>query len=398
MRRHAFLVLAGSAVEALSTGGLAAAARGEERFDYPSQIRVRLFAGFDVVRVDVAGDADLDVSAAGLRFSSRRMSVDGPNRSLSSDAGAVGLPADPLVVMSPQAFAVTATFRSGNSVARRYPAALRISLASDHFTIVNLVDVETYVAATLSAEVSSGWPAEALRAHAIAARTYPMRRRAVVRSRDYDVNDDTSSQVYRGVDAIAAPFLSAAQSTSGQILFSAATPASVLYSSACGGHTAAVAEIGGQPVDYLNGIPDVDARGAAYCSHSPYFHWRNSLAASSLARALDASAGDIADVSVSERWPDGRVKTLTVMRTDGSRKLVNGRTFYSRALATLGYKVIPSTLFDVARAGEAFVISGHGVGHGVGMCQWGARGRAEAGMDAAQILAAYFPGTTLRTA
>nr|MDQ6926983.1 SpoIID/LytB domain-containing protein [Candidatus Eremiobacteraeota bacterium] len=167
---------------------------------------------------------------------------------------------------------------------------------------------------------------------------------------------------------------------------------------ACGGHTAAVAEIGGQPVDYLGGIPDVDARGAAYCSGSPYFHWRNSLPASALARALDVRAGDIADVSVSQRWPDGRVKTLALARKDGSQTVVNGRTFHSRALATLGYKVIPSTLFDVSRAGDDFVISGHGVGHGVGMCQWGARGRAEAGMNAAQILAAYFPGTALRTA
>jgi len=61
----------------------------------------------------------------------------------------------------------------------------------------------------------------------------------------------------------------------------------------------------------------------------------------------------------------------------------------------LGYKVIPSALFDVTRNGAGFDFIGHGVGHGVGMCQWGARGRADAGMSATQILAAYFPGTVV---
>jgi stage II sporulation protein D len=53
-------------------------------------------------------------------------------------------------------------------------------------------------------------------------------------------------------------------------------------------------------------------------------------------------------------------------------------------------------MFDLQRSGGAFALSGRGLGHGVGMCQWGARGRAEAGAAADAILAAYFPGTTLR--
>ena len=77
---------------------------------------------------------------------------------------------------------------------------------------------------------------------------------------------------------------------------------------------------------------------------------------------------------------------------------VDGHAFYARAGSELGYKVVPSALFDIVAGispGAGYVISGRGVGHGVGMCQWGAQGRARAGQTAEQILEAYFPGSTL---
>jgi SpoIID/LytB domain protein len=78
---------------------------------------------------------------------------------------------------------------------------------------------------------------------------------------------------------------------------------------------------------------------------------------------------------------------------------MDGRVFYGRCGALLGYKVLPSTMFTVAPdAGGGYRFAGHGIGHGIGMCQWGARGRADAGMDAAAILAAYFPGTAAKLA
>ena len=74
---------------------------------------------------------------------------------------------------------------------------------------------------------------------------------------------------------------------------------------------------------------------------------------------------------------------------------MDARQFYSQMASVLGYKVLPSTMFDVIVSVKGFVFKGHGLGHGVGMCQWGARGRANAGLQAAQIVEAYFPGTVL---
>jgi stage II sporulation protein D len=114
-----------------------------------------------------------------------------------------------------------------------------------------------------------------------------------------------------------------------------------------------------------------------------------------MARIVDVPPAQLNSIAVVGRWPDGRVKTITAGGSSFTVTL-NGREFYARALRVLGYKVIPSTLFDVTRDDQGFSLVGHGVGHGVGMCQWGARGRAEAGMSAAQIIQAYFPGTRLR--
>jgi stage II sporulation protein D len=213
----------------------------------------------------------------------------------------------------------------------------------------------------------------------------------------FDVVDDTTNQVYRGVDGIVPSLSSAAGATAGQVIAYGGAPADVWYHSACGGHTAASFEVtGGREIAYLRGTPDVERGGRAYCSISPYYTWRNSLSPAAVARVAGLDAKSVTSLSVADRWADGRARTVRVQTSDGAAHDADGHAFYARAGAVLGYKVVPSALFDVAQGtGGAYVLSGRGVGHGVGMCQWGAEGRARAGQNAGQILVAYFPGTTL---
>ncbi|HKW44801.1 MAG TPA: hypothetical protein VJN22_04030, partial [Candidatus Eremiobacteraceae bacterium] len=100
----------------------------------------------------------------------------------------------------------------------------------------------------------------------------------------------------------------------------------------------------------------------------------------------------------SETWPEGRVKRLRARSRHGFDNVMDGRVFYGRCGSLLGYKVVPSTMFRVEADAGGYRFTGRGIGHGIGMCQWGARGRAEARMSAAEILAAYFPGTAPRQA
>jgi len=143
-------------------------------------------------------------------------------------------------------------------------------------------------------------------------------------------------------------------------------------------------------------VPDVDKNGAAFCSWSPYYRWRNIIPGASIVPVVESGTSAVTSMAVVDQWPDGRVKTLRAAFADGSSATLDGHKFYSRAGAALGYKVLPSALFTVAGApSSAFEFDGRGLGHGVGMCQWGAEGRARSGLSAEEILAAYFPGTEI---
>jgi stage II sporulation protein D len=369
-----------TALTGLSAGGyffFGSRARGQTT-DLSAPLRVRLFAGLSITRL-VAGGSAIDV----------------PTRTLTT--GGVTKPlGDEVVALSGTPYLDTvASAKNGETIQRSYPGTLFAQLRGDELFVLDQVDVETYVASVMSAEVSPGWAVESLRAQAIAVRTYAARTRLSHATRDYDLNDDTSNQVYRGIAGVAPSLVKAASDTAGQIVVWANAPASVFYSSSCGGHTAASIELTGQPSPpYLGGVPDLDQNGRAYCSGAPYFRWKNDVAVAPMARIVDMPAEQLNAISISDRWPDGRVKTVSATGSSFTVTLA-GREFYQRALGVLGYKVIPSALFDLNRDGSNFALVGHGVGHGVGMCQWGARGRADAGMSAAQILQAYFPGTSI---
>jgi stage II sporulation protein D len=327
-------------------------------------IRVRLFSGYDL-RSAVIGGVRVGASSAPTVVSQSSGPVD-----------------------------VAATMADGSVIERHYTGTILSAVVDGDLIVYNDVDVESYVASVMASEISSSWQSEALKAQAIAIRTYGLRRMKHTRPSSYDVTDDTTNQVYHGVDAIVGSLLTAATATAGQIVMSGASPADVWYHSACGGHTASSSEITGVPAPaYLQGYPDSDSGGHAYCTASPYYSWRNSLPASALASVAGVEA--LSSISIAQRWPDGRVKTVHVVSAGGDAHDIDGHHFYSRATAVLGYKVVPSSFFDIAPSSGGYTLSGHGVGHGVGMCQWGAQGRALAGQNAAAILGAYFPGTTI---
>ena len=374
MRRNFFLTVAGGAMLAGLAPGLSFAARADE---LGAPLRIRLFAGMDLARVDVGG-VTLDAATATMISGSHSQPI-----------------GSQIVELSANPYLDVTAFTSGSSIQRRYPGTLFVQVRDGKLLVIDQVDVETYVASVMSAEVSPGWAAESLRAQAIAVRTYAERSRASRGARDYDLNDDTSSQVYHGIDDVAQSLVSAAQDTAGQIVIASGAPASVFYSSSCGGHTASSEELTGQPApSYLQGVSDLDSSGHAYCSGAPYFRWKNSVRADAMARIVNIPADQLSSIAIVDRWPDGRVKKV-VAASPSMTVTLDGREFYSRALSVLGYKVIPSALFDISRDGQQFDLVGHGVGHGVGMCQWGARGRADAGVNAGQILSAYFPGTSI---
>jgi len=197
------------------------------------------------------------------------------------------------------------------------------------------------------------------------------------------------------------------------------------YHSTCGGSTAASAELwGDEPAAYLRAVSDrVPGSERAYCDVSPRFRWtrtwerveleqvlaRYLRAAAAQSRApgdVDGGALAVADaprtvraVDVLARTPSGRVGSV-VVHTNSGRVVLRGNAIRF-ALRARGGEILPSTYFtataetDGAGRVGRLVVRGGGNGHGVGMCQWGAVGRARAGQDFRTILRTYYPGTTV---
>lgn len=257
--------------------------------------------------------------------------------------------------------------------------------------VVSTVPVEQYLYSVVSREMPRSWPAEALQAQAVLARTYVLQRSNP--NREYDVVPSEADQVYTGIDAEAGPTNAAVNATAGQALRYGSEFASIAYSSCCGGHTESSADAwGGRPLPYLGGVK------CEYCKDSSWYRWSQSLGTDRLRAALGAQAtavGDLQNVALDAPDSSGRPRFWTFMGSTGS-----ARVKASDVRRAAGSRVIPSLLVnkvELQADAQTATVDGAGLGHGVGFCQWGARGLAKTGANTATILAYYFPGTTIGT-
>lgn len=252
--------------------------------------------------------------------------------------------------------------------------------------IISTVPLEAYLYGVVSREMPPSWPASALQAQAIVARTYVLQRSNP--NRAYDLVPSEADQVYTGMDAEHPQTTAAVDATAGQVVRYADGFAQTLYSSCCGGHTESNADAwGGRRLAYLSGVR------CEYCVESPWYTWSRSIPATQLQRALAVELqgiGDLNGVSLDAPDASGRSRYWTFSGTHAS-----GRVRAQAVRRALGMRVLPSLLVHAAalQADGTVNIEGGGLGHGVGLCQWGARGLALMGADSPAILAYYYPGT-----
>jgi stage II sporulation protein D len=198
----------------------------------------------------------------------------------------------------------------------------------------------------------------------------------------------------------------AVRETAGRILMYDDLPIRAMYHSTCGGRTSAVEEVLDRtPAPYLQSVSDRAPDGTDYCAASPRYRWVDTLQAADLngrvrqemERIFGASAaqsGDIVGLRIVERTPTGRVRALAVRGTRS--EFVLERLDIRFALQDYAGRILGSTDFDVITRDDGSVeLHGRGYGHGSGMCQWGAIGRARAGQTWETILATYYPGSEL---
>jgi stage II sporulation protein D len=271
-----------------------------------------------------------------------------------------------------------------------YRGAIEVVPGDGGLAVIDDVGLQDYLKGI--AEMPPEWPAEALRAQAVAARTYALNQMASTadapwRAAGAHICPTDACQVYQGLaaeqQADRGRWTAAVDDTVGQVLLSGGKPILAMYSASNGGRSAP----GGEP--YLRAVNDPDD------ARSPVSHWRYSLPLSTFAQMLGVPP-TVAVVGVARR---GASVVFAVKEANGAvtEHGVAADDFRSRANAALGApqglpSAIPMSNYNVALAGDRVVIDGRGWGHGVGMSQWGARGKAQRGLSAADILAAYYAG------
>ncbi|HET7113983.1 MAG TPA: SpoIID/LytB domain-containing protein [Pyrinomonadaceae bacterium] len=253
--------------------------------------------------------------------------------------------------------------------------------------------LEQYVERVVATEGSMEDQPEALKALAIAARTYALKNLKRHAHDGYDFCSTTHCQRFETsatrpaiVDAVKATAGMVLRDEDGQIVDS-------YFGASCGGMTANIRTLWGtnaQP--YLQGVRD------DFCNSEPHSHWTDTINADRMAKALRSDprtdvGQTIRDVSVARQDGTGRAELVSVV--GDRRRVVNGWDFKLIVGRALGWSVLKSSRFTISRSGSAFVFRGSGFGHGLGLCQEGAHVMAQRGFTHRQILAKYFPSTSL---
>lgn len=262
---------------------------------------------------------------------------------------------------------------------RWYRGRTQLVTSTQGLTAVNHVDLEDYLYSVIGAEMSPSWPLEALKAQAVAARSYALHKTDTSSNRLYDVDDTVSSQVYKGLGTEANTTHQAVNATAGQVMTYNGKIILAVFHSASGGHTENVEDIWSNPLPYLRGVPDYD-KGA------PVYEWTKNFSRSEISRKI-SGVGNVISMTAERITPRGRVISMNI-EGDRGRLSITGKDL--RKL--LGLR---SRLFTVNPTSDGFQINGRGFGHGLGLSQWGAYNLAAQGLNYQQILAHYYQGATL---
>jgi stage II sporulation protein D len=281
---------------------------------------------------------------------------------------------------------------------RSYRGRIVVTARERRFVFVNEVELEDYLRGVLPAEIPASFHPEALKAQAIAARTYTLANLRKHRSEGYDLCDAAHCQVYTGVQNEDPRADAAIKDTEGLVVTYEGKPIHAVYHDACGGRTAGneTAWPGSVPLPYLR--PVVDGEGEqAWCARSPRAVWTRQVSQQKLGNALARFGvqGPVTAVEAAECDQNGRPNQYRV-RSAGGEWVILAGALRSAVNAGLGWDTLPSADFTAAPNGYSIVFAGRGNGHGVGLCQWGANEMAKAGKTAEEILKHYYQGVTVQ--
>ncbi len=380
------------------------------------QIRVRLAEAVSEARVhgyDLKIYSRNQIVAAPLREGEWEFHCeDGRIRATQANGSAtLDLP-EPVSLRTPAGFL--------SFMGRPYRQKIMIYSQGSLCEVINQLNLEKYLQGLVNAEFSSRWNESSISAQVVAARTYAyfqILQARENRNAHFDVDATVTDQVYDGSMREDPRASRIVKKTVGEILTvgpsAAPRPIKAFYHSTCGGITELPQHVWGKAFPGFK-----HAVICHFCSKSPRFHWRLDLGAGEITKAIRKSArtegippgwpknalrllqtSEISRIEVSARDDEERVsQLLTLWWNPWTSRYYSFPLSGAKFRSWLGSARFQSAWFDVRPdgAGSSWTIEGRGYGHGVGMCQWGAKTMGEKGYTTAQILHYYYPDAILR--
>lgn len=264
-----------------------------------------------------------------------------------------------------------------------YTGAIEIWKGEKGLYVINEIPLEDYIKGVVAGEVGANWDIEALKAQAVAARTY-----AVYQM----INNGTNSQLYHLTSSVLHQIYKsgkvpeniekAVNDTRGEILTYEGKPIVAYYHSTSGGMTEDPAEVFGKSYPYLKPVE-------TSCELSPYFIWEKRIPVSEIERAANITG--IKEILIDNLTVSNRAKDFKII-TDNDEYKIPAKELRK----SLGWDKLPSTFItNIFRDNDFYVFEGKGYGHGVGMCQWTALDMAKKGISYREILSKFYPGTVI---
>jgi len=280
-------------------------------------------------------------------------------------------------------------------------------------TVINRLNLDTYLTGVLTPELGERSPEEfeAVKAQAVASRTYALAHLGQFENAPYDLKADVADQIYVGVSQQRDWVDRAVAATRGEVITYNGQMIDAYYHSTCGGRTDAIESIWFKsPRPYLRSVDDDTS-----CQWSKYWNWTETFDSATLLGNLRAfrkrqESPPIADFTIirdirfSDSTPGGRNAKMTIVTPGGEWTVASDEIRWALGRPSRPEGILPSSRFslELQRADDGSVIgavaTGRGYGHGVGLCQCGMIGRARAGEDYREILKHYYTGIRIEPA
>lgn len=421
--------------------GLVSIAHGSEVFaeQIPTDVNIGLFYGSSAVKsINVSADKGFDIYTVNSDGTQPELKIDTDKNisvcyNVSSDEyvilsdkakelGRVNCDDADYVMVTPISNLKCKTIKIGKKLYRGSMILNTKNVKSGLMNVINKINLEEYLYGVVPSEMPGSWKIEALKAQAIAARTYALKNIGKHSKYGFDLCASTDCQAYNGYSGEYPNSSKAVDQTKGQLIYYKNQLIDAVFFATSGGRTESCENVWSSSVPYLKGVDDkYESKKASYST------WKQEITSEKLKSILKAkkvNIGDILDVKIDSVSTNGRVMSLTITGTEGSKTYkkssitallglkstcftisikkdsidIQGTSTDSNTSTSVNSEVydddsdstnpIPSIEFTLC-------ISGKGWGHGIGMSQWGAEGMAEAGKNYSEILKHYYTGVTI---